>query len=161
MLNRREEVITLARYLTSFHFKLGVAESCTGGLLSHLLTNISGSSNWFMGGVVAYNNQVKEVLLGVSKKTLEEFGAVSRECVIEMVKGVTKLLKVEVAVAISGIAGPTGGTPLKPVGTVYQAYLIRDKLWAKRFFFVGNREEIKEKSAQAALKELISFWEGK
>lgn len=161
MLNKREEVIILARYLTNFQLKLGVAESCTGGLLAHSLTNLSGSSNWFVGGIVAYSNQVKENLLGVSKKTLEEFGAVSRECVLEMVKGVARLLEVEVAIAISGIAGPTGGTPLKPVGTVYQAYLVQNKIWAKRYFFVGNRWEIKEKSVHAAIKEIISFWEVK
>ncbi|KUJ96190.1 MAG: nicotinamide-nucleotide amidase [Desulfonauticus sp.] len=155
----QEKVLKLASYLQSNGLKLGVAESCTGGLLAHTLTNVSGSSSWFMGGVVAYANSVKEKVLGVSAHTLEKFGAVSTECVLEMVRGVANLLEVEVAVAISGIAGPTGGTLEKPVGTVFQAYLVGDKLWSKKFLFSGSRYEIKVQSVQKALEELIGYWE--
>ena len=100
---------------------LCTAESCTGGYIAHKITSISGASAYFMGGIVAYDNAVKINQLQVQPSTLEQHGAVSEETVIEMVKGAINLLKTDLAVAISGIAGPTGGTPQKPVGTIWIA----------------------------------------
>lgn len=101
--------------------KIGFAESCTGGLLSSYFTQMSGVSDVFDGSVVSYANSVKEDVLGVKRETLIQYGAVSKECAAEMVAGALKVLKTDVAIAITGIAGPNGGTEAKPVGTVYIA----------------------------------------
>lgn len=114
-----EEVI--GRMLRVRRLTLGTAESCTGGYIAHRLTTIPGSSDYFQGGIVAYSNALKERLLGVRPETLQQHGAVSRETVIEMVQGAVRALGVDVAVSISGIAGPGGGTPEKPVGTIWMA----------------------------------------
>ena len=100
---------------------LATAESCTAGNVAAAITAVAGTSHFFTGGIIAYSNEVKENLLGVSHETLETYGAVSEETVIEMVKGAMKALKTDCAVATSGIAGPGGGTPEKPVGTVWIA----------------------------------------
>ena len=100
---------------------LSTAESCTGGSIAALITSVSGSSEYFKGGVVAYSNEVKMNMLYVSPETLQKYGAVSRETVIEMVQGVMESMKTDCAVATSGIAGPGGGTPEKPVGTIWMA----------------------------------------
>ena len=100
---------------------LSTAESCTGGSIAALITSVSGSSEYFKGGVVAYSNEVKMNMLHVSPETLQKYGAVSRETVIEMVQGVMESMKTDCAVATSGIAGPGGGTPEKPVGTIWMA----------------------------------------
>ncbi len=119
----------LGRLLKEKNLTLSTAESCTGGHLAHLITSVSGSSAYFMGSVVAYDNAVKKEQLGVKSATLEQFGAVSEQTVREMVAGALLLLKTDIAIAISGIAGPTGGTDEKPVGTIWMA--------------VGNKETIK------------------
>jgi nicotinamide-nucleotide amidase len=100
---------------------LAVAESCTGGYISHLITSVPGSSGWFKGGVTAYSNQIKQNLLGVSAELLEQHGAVSEHIVYEMAEGVRRKMNTDFSVATSGIAGPTGGTEEKPVGTVWIA----------------------------------------
>jgi nicotinamide-nucleotide amidase len=105
---------------------LAVAESCTGGLIAHRLTNAPGSSRYFLGGVVAYANEVKERVLGVRPGTLREDGAVSREAALEMARGVRRLLGADIAISATGIAGPTGGMPEKPVGLVYVALAAED-----------------------------------
>ena len=97
---------------------LGTAESCTGGLLSHRITNVSGSSDYYKGGIVAYSNEVKQKILHVAEKTLEEKGAVSAACAREMPSGVINMLDADIGIETTGIAGPTGGTPDKPVGLV-------------------------------------------
>ena len=107
--------------LKAKNFSLSTAESCTGGGIAALITSVPGSSEYFKGGIVAYSNEVKADLLHVSVETLAQYGAVSRETVVEMVKGAMKTLKTDCAVATSGIAGPGGGTPEKPVGTVWIA----------------------------------------
>ena len=111
----------IGELLRSRHLTMGTAESCTGGGIAALITSVPGSSEYFNGGIVAYSNEIKKDLLHVSAETLAEYGAVSRETVIEMVKGAMKTLKTDCAVATSGIAGPGGGTPEKPVGTVWIA----------------------------------------
>lgn len=111
----------LGRLLQNRNLTLTTAESCTGGYVAHLITSIPGSSTYFMGSVVAYANEVKQSLLGVQKNTLEVYGAVSEETVREMVKGALKVMNTDLAVSISGIAGPGGGSPEKPVGTIWMA----------------------------------------
>jgi nicotinamide-nucleotide amidase len=120
--------IVIGRMLTERGIKIGSAESCTGGYLAHLLTSVAGSSAYFEGSIIAYSYDLKEKLLGVTDKTLNLVGAVSEECVKEMVKGAVAQMGVDIAVAVSGVAGPGGGTPDKPVGTVWLA--------------VGNADEV-------------------
>lgn len=130
---------------------LSVAESCTGGLLASKITEIPGSSNWFSGGVTAYSNELKSKLLDVDKKLLAEYGAVSSSVARAMVKGVTECTGSQVAVSVTGIAGPTGGTEDKPVGTVFFAVSVNGIITEHRFTFSGNRKEIQEITAQTAL----------
>jgi len=131
--------------------KLGVAESCTGGLFSHRLTNISGSSNYYNCGIVSYSNQAKSELLNVPPSLIQEKGAVSPEVAEKMAEGAKKAAKADIGVGITGIAGPTGATPEKPVGLVYIAISAQDKKICRKFIFSGNRENVKWKASQAAL----------
>lgn len=131
--------------------QLATAESCTGGLIAHEVTNIPGSSRWFAGSVVAYSNWIKQNVLGVPEVVLEAHGAVSREAVLAMVQGVRHLLGTRAALAVSGIAGPDGGTLEKPVGTVWMAWALDDVTHSKRYHFSGTRLDIKQQTAQAAL----------
>lgn len=130
---------------------VAVAESCSGGLLGHRLTALSGSSEYFVGGVVAYSNDVKVQQLGVKPETLKAFGAVSEETAREMAVGVRERFGVDFGVSVTGIAGPTGGSVEKPVGTVFVGVADRSHAWARRFLFPGNRVRIKEWSTQMAL----------
>ena len=147
--------------------KLTFAESCTGGLVGHRITNIPGSSEYYLGSVTAYAYEVKEHLLGVKHETLQNYGAVSRECVVEMASGVRKALSggfpLEdiLGVSISGIAGPAGGTADKPVGTVWIGMSVQQREWAWHFCWKGDRLQNKEDSAQAALQLVVWFLEGK
>jgi nicotinamide-nucleotide amidase len=131
--------------------KIAVAESCTGGMLGARLTAIPGSSDVVLGGVISYANAVKESLLGVRASTLATHGAVSEECAREMAAGVRGRLQADVAVAITGVAGPDGGTPEKPVGTVCIAVDVRGAVRSVRTSILGDREEIRRRSTQAAL----------
>jgi nicotinamide-nucleotide amidase len=130
---------------------ISVAESCTGGLIENLLTNSPGSSTYFLGGVVVYSNQAKVDLLGVSKKTLEEFGAVSEQTVREMAQGVRKRLHTDIGLSVSGIAGPDGGTREKPVGTVHIGLAVEKDVFSGKYRFWGTREQIKSNTAIMAL----------
>jgi nicotinamide-nucleotide amidase len=130
---------------------LSLAESCTGGLIGNLVTNVPGSSGYFLGGVVAYSNQAKEDLLGVSADTLRRHGAVSDETVREMASGVREKFKTDLAVSVSGIAGPEGGSPEKPVGTVYIGMAAKDTVCSGRYRFWGTRDQVKLNSAMMAL----------
>ncbi len=140
--------------LQQSHLTLAVAESCTGGLLATHITNIPGSSGYFQGGVVAYSDEVKEHVLNVPAGILERFGAVSHEAAIAMAKGVRELLQVDLALAITGIAGPTGGTVDKPVGLVYIALSSAQGTECKEFLWSGDRWENRQRSATAALELL-------
>ncbi|MEF3693767.1 MAG: CinA family protein, partial [Candidatus Cloacimonadota bacterium] len=135
--------------------KLAVAESCTGGLLSRLITDNSGSSDYFMGGVVSYHNDLKTCFLGVSEELLEEHGAVSEEVARAMLVGLFKHHRLDLGVAITGIAGPEGGTPDKPVGTVHFAFRDRGEVWSQKLILTGNREMIRIKAAEHALITMI------
>jgi nicotinamide-nucleotide amidase len=131
--------------------RLAVAESCTGGLLGARLTEIPGSSDVFVGGVIAYDNEVKVELLGVSAALLAEHGAVSEPVVGAMAQGAAQRFGVPTALAVTGIAGPGGGSPEKPVGTVWIGCVLRDDVETRRIMFAGNRHEIRARAAQAAL----------
>jgi PncC family amidohydrolase len=141
--------------------RLALAESCTGGLVGHRLTNIAGSSTYYMGSVTAYAYEAKVRLLGVSWETLEKNGAVSPETVSEMARGARRSMAADVGIAISGIAGPAGGTPEKPVGLVWMALSAPDGVWTRKFNFPGDRISVKEQAAEAALQLGIDYLDKK
>ena len=145
----------LLEILRRKNWKLGLAESCTGGLLSSRLAAIAGVSDTYLGGVVSYSNQVKVDFLGVKDSTLKKSGAVSEETALEMVRGAVERLKVDCAIAITGIAGPSGGSKDKPVGTVFIAIKGPDFEKAKREIFAGSRIEVQSKSADGSIKFLL------
>ncbi len=136
---------------------LASAESCTGGLIADRITNIAGSSEYFLGGFVAYANESKVASLGVKQATLLAHGAVSRETVLEMAHGAIRAFGAQLALAVSGIAGPSGGLADKPVGTVWIALVTPDGESAQVFHFDKDRRGNKEESADAALKMLIEY----
>lgn len=148
----------LAQRLTACGLTLAAAESCTGGWIAKLLTDIAGSSAWFESGLVTYSNATKQSLLGVPDTTLREAGAVSEECALAMASGVRDRFDVDLAVAVTGIAGPGGGSPDKPVGTVWIAWQSRDsRPVAERFRFAGDRDAVRRRSVAAALDGLLSL----
>lgn len=147
----------LGEILKQKNKKVTIAESCTGGKIAHKITSIAGCSNYFNGSVVTYSNALKNQLLNVENETLEQFGAVSEETVLAMAKGVLKLIDVDYSIAVSGTAGPTGGTPEKPVGTVWIAVSDGKETIAKKFNFWPYREENIELSSVAALNMLRKF----
>jgi PncC family amidohydrolase len=142
------------------NYKLAVAESCTGGLIADRLTNIPGSSEYFRGGIVAYAYGAKVALLNVSWDTLRAYGAVSEETVIEMARGARTTLGADIAVSVSGIAGPGGGLPDKPVGTTWIGLSTSEGDWARKFVWEGNRLQNKVFSADAALQFVVDYFEG-
>ncbi|HZP89313.1 MAG TPA: nicotinamide-nucleotide amidohydrolase family protein [Burkholderiales bacterium] len=136
---------------------LATAESCTGGWVAECVTMISGSSQWFDRGFVTYTNAAKEEMLGVSSSTLAAHGAVSEQTVREMTAGALARSHAQVAVAVSGIAGPTGGTAIKPVGTVCIAWRVNQEApRAETFLFSGDRESVRRQSVIAALRGVVS-----
>lgn len=151
----REEEIGNA--LRESGLSIATAESCTGGLISHRITNVSGSSDYYKGGVIAYSNEVKEKVLHVTKEILEVKGAVSAECAMAMAKGARELLCSDVGLATTGIAGPTGGTPEKPVGLVYIALTTKDYDHYEKYIFHENRDGNKRNAANAALEMLWRY----
>ncbi|MGQ0619650.1 MAG: CinA family protein [Panacagrimonas sp.] len=135
---------------------VALAESCTGGLVAKVLTDIPGSSAWFERGLVTYSNLAKHELLGVPMALFETQGAVSEACVTAMASGLMAHSPAHWGVAITGIAGPGGGSPDKPVGTVWIAWVQRGSpLQSQRFVFAGDRESVRQQSAQRALEELL------
>lgn len=149
--------LVAGRMLLERRLTVAVAESCTGGLLSQRLTSVPGSSAYFEHGVLAYSNRAKEELLGVPEAVLRAHGAVSAPCVEAMARGVAALAGTTCALAITGIAGPDGGTPTKPVGTVFVGLTVRGETLARRFHFSGDRASVKWQSTQAALDMLRRF----
>lgn len=134
---------------------LATAESCTGGSVASRITSVSGSSAYYLGSVVSYSNEVKHNVLDVSWSVLEERGAVSAECARAMAIGVRKLIGSDIAVSTTGIAGPAGGTPRKPVGLVYIGIATPNWLEAFEFHFEGDRARVIEQSVQHALSRLL------
>jgi competence/damage-inducible protein CinA-like protein len=147
-----EEVV--GRRLAITGFTLSVAESCTGGLIAQRLTNVPGSSKYFLEGVVTYSNQSKTRLLGVDKKLIKEFGAVSQQVARDMARGVRHKAKTDFGLAVTGVAGPDGGSEEKPVGLVYVALADDAHTEHKRFVIPGDRELIRWRASQAALDML-------
>jgi|JI6StandDraft_1071083.scaffolds.fasta_scaffold145963_1 nicotinamide-nucleotide amidase len=141
----------IGELLLEKNLTIGTAESCTGGYLAHLITSIPGSSAYFKGSVIAYSNEIKQHFLGVKEETLTSFGAVSEQTVSEMVAGALKHLNVDIAVAISGVAGPTGGTPEKPVGTVVIGIGNKEKTIVKKLSFTNHRDRNIQLAAVVAL----------
>ena len=143
--------------LQAREWKLALAESCTGGLVGNRITDVPGSSEYFLGSVVAYAYEAKVNLLGVSWDTLNSTGAVSKETVIEMARGARKVLNADVAVSVSGIAGPGGGSDEKPVGTTWIGLAVTAAEWARVFQFSGDRVQNKDQAAEAALQMLLDY----
>ena len=151
---------TLGELLRSRGLKIATAESCTGGLLADRITDIPGSSDYFIGGVVAYAYEAKVALLHVSWDTLRLHGAVSREIVVEMARGVRTVLGANIGISVSGIAGPGGGLPDKPVGTTWIGLSATDGDLARKFVWDGDRLQNKADSAEAALQFLLDYLQG-
>ena len=149
-----QRVKVLIKNLSSAGLSISTAESCTGGGIAAAITSVSGSSAVFNGSVVAYSNRVKTEILQVSGKTLLDFGAVSEEVVTEMAIGVAKLMRTEVAIATSGVAGPTGGTPSKPIGLVSFAIYKAGVVDTFTKTFSGDRENIQKKAISHAIEKI-------
>lgn len=141
--------------------KIAVAESCTGGLVAHRITNVSGASGYFEAGFVTYSNKAKERCLSVSGATIKAKGAVSEETARSMAEGVRNAAGVDIGLAITGIAGPGGGTDEKPVGTVYIALAVPGGTFVRKFSFKGGREEIKLQTSDEALLFILDHLEGR
>lgn len=165
-MTREPYEIRVGELLKEKQKKLVLAESCTGGLVGNLITNIAGSSDYYLGSVTAYAYEAKEALLGVRHETLLQYGAVSRQTVLEMAAGARRSLAGGIpldsiiGVSISGIAGPGGGLPDKPVGTVWFGMSTADGDWAWRCMFKGNRVQNKRSAARTALKLVIAYLAG-
>lgn len=140
---------------------LALGESCTGGLIAHRITDVPGSSDYFLGGIMAYSNPVKERLLGVSSETLQAVGAVSEETAREMAQGASQSIGSDVGISVTCIAGPGGGTDEKPVGLTYIGASTPDGEWVERHVFQGDRKSIKESAANASLELLLKALGGK
>lgn len=148
--------VKLAQRLLEHELKLVTAESCTGGWITKCLTDIAGSSDWFERGFVTYSNAAKQESLGVSAETLSLHGAVSEQCVREMAAGALRHSQAQVAVAVSGVAGPGGGSPDKPVGTVWIAWAWQDRsVSVRRCHFEGDREAVRRAAVLMALRGLV------
>lgn len=149
-----EEATALLNSYRRKGLKLATAESCTGGLISALLTEISGSSDVFDSGFVTYSNKSKNKFLGVDEKLIEQYGAVSEQVASAMAEGAIARTGADVAVAVTGIAGPTGGTKDKPVGLVFIAVATKDKITHEKNIFSGNRNDVRLQSVSKALEML-------
>lgn len=141
--------------LTEARLTLSTAESCTGGGIGYSLTAVPGSSRWYLGGVVAYANQVKTEKLGVPQDLLDCYGAVSQEVAESMAFGVSKFCSSNVAMSTTGVAGPDGGSPEKPVGMVCFGWMISDTRWSETMYFDGDRESVRQQSIEYGLKTLL------
>ncbi len=150
----------VGQVLTNKGWTLAAAESCTGGLLSHTLTGVSGSSAYFMGAVIAYDNRIKEEILGVQHETLVKHGAVSGQTAGEMAAGIRREFKVTIGLSTTGIAGPTGGTPEKPVGLVWLGLSTPEMTKTYKCQFDSDREGNKTSAVHTILRQLLIILEG-
>jgi len=148
------EAQVLSELLVANGLTISVAESCTGGALSHTITSIPGASSYFDCGYITYSNQSKTEMLGVDIQSIKTYGAVSEEVALEMVIGLTNKSHSDVAISITGVAGPTGGTPEKPVGTVCFGFSCDGKTSTSTKLFSGDRRSIVSQSVSYALKQL-------
>ena len=154
MKNSKNIVEKIILKLTEQQQTISFAESCTGGRIATAFTAISGASNVLNGSCVTYSNEIKHDWLGVGNDILEEFGAVSKECISQMLDGIQKMAQSDYAIAVSGIAGPTGGTEFKPVGTVYIGLLTPTSKEIFHCHFKGSREEVQEQSTTFSIEKL-------
>lgn len=150
-----ENLKALAAALLQRHWTLAVAESCTGGLIGAAITAQAGASAYFLGGIISYDNRIKNQLLGVPAEVLASFGAVSAQTVEAMAAGACRQLSADCAIAVSGIAGPDGGTPEKPVGLVYIGIAVSGSVFSRRCLFTGDRAAIRQTTVEAAVQELL------
>ena len=155
--NLGKNATELGKILLKNQLFISFAESCTGGLLGSSLISVPGSSKWVSQGFVTYSNIAKIKFLGVNKQTLKDFGAVDTKVTDEMVKGVLKYDLADIAIAISGVAGPTGGSKFKPVGTVCISIGNKDEILSNQHFFEGDRNQVRAQSAETAIKDTINF----
>jgi PncC family amidohydrolase len=149
--------VIVGQLLLQRHLTLSTAESCTGGLIGHRLTDVPGSSEYFLGGIIAYSNEAKERLLGVSHATLEAHGAVSAETAVEMARGARRVLQTDIAVSVTGIAGPGGGSADKPIGLTYIAVSAANDERVERFVWKEDRSGNKRASSEAALQLVLDY----
>ena len=157
----KAKIADLADVLKDRNLKVATAESCTGGMIAAALTELPGASDWFDRGFVTYNNTAKHEMLGVSQSILEKYGAVSNDCVAQMVAGALKNSNAQVAVAVSGIAGPGGEEPGKPVGTVFLGWGLKDEMPnIIRFHFEGDRQQVREQCVEEAVNGLLDLLKG-
>ncbi len=157
----RSEALQLIDVLRSKRIRMSAAESCTGGMIGCMMTSISGSSDVFLGSAVTYSNESKERILGVSHQTLLDHGAVSEETAREMAKGAIDVYGSDVSLAVTGIAGPGGATPEKPVGLVYIAVADGPRTVVTKNIFEGDRQAVRKQTAVEALKLLKELAEGR
>jgi PncC family amidohydrolase len=157
LLGDRNLINKVSDELKKHHVTIATAESCTGGLLAHTLTNVSGSSAYFNRGVISYSNQAKTQLLGIPEKLIQKHGAVSKEVAAAMANAIRQNAQVDYGIATTGIAGPTGGTKDKPVGLVYIAVSTKDSIVVKQFLFSGDRLTNKESTCAASLNLLLEI----
>ena len=147
----------LVRLCAEKNIKITTAESCTGGLISAYITSVSGSSEVFDGALVSYANRIKAGFLGVTDEVIGTKGVVSGECVDQMASGALKMFDADIALAVSGIAGPGGGSDEKPVGTVYICVKYGEKVTNKRYNFDGDRDSVRQQTAHAALSDALDL----
>lgn len=152
-----DKVLKLAEILRSNGYSLSTAESCTGGGIGQLLTSVPGSSSWYQGGIVSYSNELKVTLLQVPQSALESFGAVSEEVARYMAEGAATVMKTDLSMSTTGIAGPDGGSAEKPVGTVCFGWSVAGKIHAETIYFTGDRDQIRQQSIQHSLDRLIQL----
>ena len=145
----------LGEILCKKNAKLTTAESCTGGAISEAITSVSGSSQWFEFGFVTYANSAKRQLLGVSEETLEQYGAVSEQVVKQMAQGAIKQSEADYAIAVSGVAGPDGGTEEKPVGTVWVCWQTPSQIWTHKLVLSGDRQAVRTEAVKKSLQQLL------
>ncbi len=150
----------LVELLIDKNLKISLAESCTGGLIAKTITDIPGSSLFFQYGIVSYSNESKINILKVNTETLNKYGAVSEQTALEMAEGVQKILNTDIAVSVTGIAGPGGGSESKPVGTVYVGIKIFDSIAVKYFLFKGNRNKIRNLTTEKVIELLYNYLTG-
>lgn len=155
--NYNTKADALGRLLLSRNLTISTAESCSGGMIGAALTSVPGSSQWFHGGIIAYDNRIKISLLDVPEPLLEKYGAVSEEVVSAMAEGAAKKLCTDCSIAISGIAGPDGGTEEKPVGLVYIGIYCNDEVEVFKNIFSGTREEVREQAVEKSIEYLVDL----
>ena len=152
-----EDYQNLVDLLKAEKLTIATAESCTGGLIAKLITDVPGASDVFIGGVVSYSNAMKVKLLGVKSETLDRFGSVSENTVSEMLDGILNQTGADLGIAVSGIAGPSGGTREKPVGTVYIGVAFHGQQIITQYFFQGSREDVRMASAKEGAELIVKI----